>query len=379
MRIGIDARELMGRPTGVGRYLGELLHAWADPQLGLPGRHEFLLYTPERLRPAILQQAAALRPCERIVPGDGRTWWEQSALARAAGADHLDVFFAPAYTAPLRLRAPVVVTIHDLSFAAHPEWFRWREGVRRRLVTRWSGRSAATVLTDSQFSAGEIVRHVGVPPASIRVILLGVTPPAGVSAADRRLDGGSARTIEPAGRGPLVLYVGSVFNRRRVPDLIRAFAKVARSRADARLAIIGENRTYPYEDLAAVCRNEGVMDAVQLRAYVTDQELADAYRDASVFVFLSEYEGFGLTPLEALASGIPAVVLDTPVAREVCGEAAWYVERGNIHQTAEAIGELIADAGTRTRYLDAASRILRRYSWIDAARQTMAALESAAR
>ena len=85
--------------------------------------------------------------------------------------------------------------------------------------------------------------------------------------------------------------------------------------ADARLAIVGDDRTWPPVDLRAVAAAHAVADRVRFANYVSDQELAELYGTASVFAFLSEYEGFGLTPLEALSAGVPVVVLDTPVAR----------------------------------------------------------------
>jgi len=375
MRIGIDARELIGRPTGVGRYLAELLGAWADAASGVAGRHEFLLYGPAPLPAGVAASIHALRPTVRVIRGGGGTAWEQLTLPSAAARDGLDVFFAPAYTAPLRLSGPVALTIHDLSYFAHPEWFGWREGLRRRALTRLAARRATVVLTDTEFSRAEIQSHLGVPAHRIRVVALGagarVCPEA-----DAPSPGGVLRTSR---RQPLVLYVGSVFNRRRVPDLISAFRLVLAAVPEARLDIIGENRTYPRQDLDALCRASGAGDRIRLRSYVPEAELADAFRRASVFAFLSEYEGFGLPPLEALASGIPPVLLDTPVAREVCGPAARYVPSGDVPAIAAALTELLRNPGARAAVMKEAGGILSRYSWPEAARQTMNALESAGR
>src|SRR6202007_1913237 len=96
-----------------------LLREWS----GTPSAHDFVLYAPEPL--ATTLDSRRFRP--RVVAGTPGTWWEQVQLPRVAANDHLDVFFAPAYTAPLRLDVPIVLTIHDLSFVAHPEWFRLRE------------------------------------------------------------------------------------------------------------------------------------------------------------------------------------------------------------------------------------------------------------
>jgi glycosyltransferase involved in cell wall biosynthesis len=366
MRIGVDARELMGRPTGVGRYLAELLGAWADQAAGVAGRHEFMLYGPVELPASVAARVAALQAAVRVVPGSGGTVWEQWALPSAAARDRLDVFFAPAYTAPIRLSCPVALTIHDLSFFARPEWFGVREGVRRRLITRLAARRAAVVLTDTQFSREEIQAHLGLPAARIRVIPLGAGAPA------NRASRGSAREA-------VVLYVGSVFNRRRLPDLMAAFRLVVERVPDARLEIIGENRTYPHQDLEAIRRASGVGDRIRLRSYVPETELADAFTRASVFGFLSEYEGFGLPPLEALASGIPPVLLDTPVAREVCGPAARYVPPNDVPAIAATLIDLLCHPDARAAVMAEAAAVLSRYSWPGAARLTMAALESAAR
>jgi alpha-1,3-rhamnosyl/mannosyltransferase len=374
MKIGVDTRELMGRPTGVGRYLAELLGAWADPAEGVTGRHAFVLYGPAALPAAITARIAPLQPVVRVVRGGGGTSWEQLTLRSAAARDGLDLFFAPAYTAPVSLSCPVAVTIHDLSFFAHPEWFGWREGLRRRLLTRLAARRAAVVLTDTEFSRAEIQAHLGLPAQRIQVVALGAGAPACLAAAPSP----AGHPPQASAREPLVLYVGSVFNRRRVPDLISAFRLVLDSVPEARLDIIGENRTYPRQDLDALCRASGAGDRIRVRSYVPDAELAGAFRRASVFAFLSEYEGFGLPPLEALASGIPPVLLDTPVAREVCGAAARYVPSGDVAAIAAALTELLRIPDARAAVLREAGAVLAKYSWPDAARRTMAAFERAA-
>src|SRR5687767_15866302 len=170
--IGIDARELLGEPTGVGRYLGELLRRWtARPDAT---SRQLILYTPESL--PFLRAVPAWANVKEVVAGSGRgTWWEQTHLRRAVRSQPPDVFFAGAYTAPLALGVPLAVTIHDVSFAAHPEWFRPREGARRRLLTRQAARSAEVVFTDSEFSRREIQERLSVPAERIRVIAPGVT------------------------------------------------------------------------------------------------------------------------------------------------------------------------------------------------------------
>lgn len=367
MRIGIDARELCGKPTGVGRHLAGLLGAWST-SAGAQ-RHQFFLYTTDTPTGRVPPNAVL-----RIMRGNGGTLWEQTRLRRAANDDRVDVFFAPGYTAPLRLNMPVVVLIHDLSFVSHPEWFRLREGLRRRLLTQWAGRRARIVLAVSEAARGEIISLLGLPPNRVRRIYPGIANFARHST-EQRAEGTEQRA---KAREPLVLYVGSLFNRRHLPDLIEAFKLVWQDHPEARLEIVGDDRTYPRQRLVSIAAAEGLQDIVMFRSYVPDAALADLYRRARALAFLSEYEGFGHPPLEALAAGVPAVLLDTAVARETCLDAALYV-KPQVKAIAIALTKLLYEQSARTQILEAAPGVLARYSWTNAAQQTLDALEDAAR
>lgn len=359
MHVAVDARELSGHPTGVGRYLSELLTEWQAA--GLDRRHTLTLYAHRT--PSLVPDG--LQADVRVLPGSGGTRWEQWDLQRALGHYRPDVIFAPGYSGPLAAPAPTVTAIHDVSFFAHPEWFSWREGLRRRQITAWSARRARLVLAPSVFSATEIVRHTAVDERRVRVVYLGVRAP---------------RAPADGARGPMVLFVGSLFQRRRLDVLIDAFASVAATHPTARLEIVGANRTTPPVDFAAALAARGLEGRARLRDWVDDATLDTLYRRATVFVFLSRYEGFGFTPLEALAHGVVPIVLDTPVAREIYGDAAWRVPEDAALTTsvAGAIGTLLGDDAVRARFLAAAGPVLASYQWRDTAARTIACLEEAA-
>lgn len=367
MRIGIDARELLGRRTGVGRYLADLCAVWR--RLPSPGPHRFVLYAPAPGQdPSVLGPPFDTEPpgpfSYRAVPGAGDSWWEQTRLAGALSADRPDVFFAPAYSAPLRTGVPVVLTIHDISFETHPEWFSWRDGLRRRWLTRHAARRAARIIAVSGFTRDEVVAHLRLPPTRVSVVWSGIhrpTPVAGLA------------------REPLVLFVGSIFNRRHVPALIRAFARVAARAPAARLVLVGDNRSTPREDPARLAAAAGIADRVAVRAYVDDAELAALYARAMVFVFLSEYEGFGFPPFEAMAAGVPTVVGDTPVARELYLDAAWRVHVSDVPGIAGAIIALLENADARAALLTRAAERLPRFTWERAAGETLTILDRAGR
>lgn len=361
MRIAVDARELVGKPTGVGRYLSELIARWSvDPDAA---RHEWRFYMHETM-----PLPTAFASAGEIVPGDGGTRWEQWTLPRALGRARPDVLFAPGYSAPFASPCPTAVTIHDVSFFAHPAWFSPREGLRRRHVTAWSARRAAIVLTDTAFSRDEIVRHIGIPAQRIRVIPPGLSAPLTPAAGERELQ---------------ILFVGSLFRRRHVDRLIAAFAESIALRVPAsRLVIVGEDRTYPPFDFDAQIAGYApdVRKRMTLTSFVDQRELARLYSTAAVFVFPSEYEGFGFTPLEALASRIPPIVLDTPVAREVYGPAARYVslDLSGHSELADAVVELLTNNVARDAVLRHADEVLGRYDWNRAAAATLRAIEAAA-
>ena len=300
----------------------------------------------------------------RAVPGTGNSWWEQTRLAAAVSEDRPDVLFAPAYSAPLRITVPVVLTIHDISFETHPEWFSWREGLRRRWFTRHAARRAAQIIADSGFTRDEVVDHLRLSPARISVIWPGIHRPS---------------LPETATREPLVLFVGSMFNRRHIPILIRAFARVVGRVPAARLVLVGDNRTHPREDPARLAAAAGIGDRVTVRAYVDDAELETLYARARVFVFLSEYEGFGFPPFEAMAAGVPAVVGDTPVAREIYRDAARRVTVSDIAEVAAAIGSLLENRDERAVLRARAAHRLPRFTWERAATETLRVLDRAGR
>jgi glycosyltransferase involved in cell wall biosynthesis len=360
LHIGVDGRELVGRPTGVGRYLIGILRAWsADPAFP----HRVTLFLPAPPPDAVKALGPRFGVQVELAARAG-TLWEQTRLPAAAARANVDVFFAAGYTGPLRLKCPFVVAVYDVSFFAHREWFPWRQGVRRRWLTRAAAKRASAVVTISEFSANEVVRWLGIARQRIRV-----APP-----------GSPERMPAPAAadRGQVVLFVGSLLNRRRLPELIQGFALAAARLPNARLVLVGDNRAHPPIDPRALAAAWRVGHRVEWREYATDAELQALYSSARVFAFLSDYEGFAMTPLEAMAHGTPAVLLDTPVAREIYGDAARLVPPDPA-RIGDALAVLLSDDAAHAKLVSAGGACLARYSWSRSAAIVRAALEQAVR
>ncbi|MEO6222021.1 MAG: glycosyltransferase family 1 protein [Vicinamibacterales bacterium] len=358
LHIGIDARELAGTPTGVGRYLAGVLEEWS--RQGLPHRISLFLHRdpPEWVRTLSLTCEVVVDPARTA-----GTLWEQRRLPALAGRSAVDVLLSPAYTAPVRLRCPSVVIVHDVSYFAQPDGFHWREGLRRRMLTRASARRAAAVVTVSDFSAAEISRHVGVPRTSI------VLAPQG-SPAWRGGSAGQEREL-------LVLSVGTLFHRRHTPELLQAMALVRPRVPNARLVLVGGNRTRPHIDPVILATSLGLGDAFTWRPYVSEAELHVLYGAARVFAFLSDYEGFAMTPMEAAAHGVPSVLLDTPVAREVYGDAAMRVPL-TVPAIADALTTLLTNADAHAAAVARSRARLGAFTWARTASVLRDTLERAA-
>ena len=366
LAVGIDARELAGRPTGTGRYLRNLIRHWRES-----GDRLFCYFNgPPALDPVIAHPAVTKRPL-----GDGCARgiaWQERLAPKAARHDGVDVFFSPAYSCPLSLHVPRVTAVHDLSFYAWPQDFTWTDAFRRRVLVRLSLRASRLVPVCSDFTRRELARLFPDLAQKARHIPLG---------ADEDLPSAPPRDEARARlgvTGPYVITVGAVLNRRCVPELLRASAKLVKRRPGLVLDVVGENRTHPRLDLEALADEAGVRPCVRLSGFVEDQALADRYGAADVAVFLSEYEGFGLPALEAAARGVPLVVSRAPAVGEVFRDAALLVDSRDENAIAAAVDRILADDGLRARLIARGRALAARHSWAETARLTREALLEAA-
>ena len=365
--VGIDCRELTGRPTGTGRYLRNLLRLWRG------GPDTLLVYfNGEAPADAVLQHRSIhLRPL-----GDGRARgvvWQERLLAPAAKADGVDVFFSPAYTCPLSLRRPRVTMVHDLSFFAHPQDFAFTDGVRRRLLVAASLRASRLLLVQSDFTRRELARLF--PDVADRARLVPLGPDDDLPPAPLRQVARARLQVD----GPLALTVGSVLNRRCLPELLRSLALLRRAHPNVALDVVGENRTNPRLDLEGLAAELGLERHVRFSGFVEETALADRYAAADVAVFLSEYEGFGLPALEAAARGVPLVVSRAPSLGEIFADAALLVDPRDETAIASALDRVLREAGLRERLVEAGRALAARCSWARTADETRAALVEAAR
>jgi glycosyltransferase involved in cell wall biosynthesis len=323
MRIGFDGRSLDAPAGGVRRYASGLLEAL--PRVA-PESH-VVLFGAVRKPP--LPGRFEHRSVHRLAPTN--LGWSLVDLPRAVRETRLDVFHAPAYTAPLRGVHPLVLTIHDVSYERHPEWYPYRRDALRRWFYRRSARTADRILTDSEFSRGEIHAAYSIPLERISVVPLGVGLPF-----TARQEHGSP---PPGVREPYVLHVGDLHPRRNLRLLVRAIAKLAPRDAPT-IVLAGQDRG---ERTALIEEAAGRRVRLQFMSPADDSELARLYAYAAVFVYPSRYEGFGLPLLEAMACGAPVVAARASSIPEVVGEAALLADPDSDDDFCHAIGRVLDD------------------------------------
>lgn len=347
MKLGVDARVLVHRPTGVARYLSGLMEQW--PQL----KHatDKLIYYVDRapdqpLRP----EPDELRVVRTRVPG-GDPVWRQWGLARAIRRQSPEVLFCPFYSAPLWSTVPTVVTVHDVSFASHPEWFKLKSRLAFALAGP-SARRAQRVLTVSHFSAKEIVEYLKVPASRVSVIPPGISP---LMAQPPGADEIAAMRAWLRWDGPYFLHLGAVHRRRHVDALVRAFARLAPRRRDLGLVVTGPT-IQPAPDLSQLIEAEfRLKNQVLRREWVPEEHLRALVAGATALVYLSSYEGFGLPCLEAMAAGTPVIAMPVASLPEVLGDAALWVASHEPEKVARAMETVLHDNSAQ-RQLSAAGR-----------------------
>jgi glycosyltransferase involved in cell wall biosynthesis len=317
--------------------------AAARPELGGVERwgREMAVRLPA-LRPGAYLLAA---PRPRLVHRTGHAW-EQVVLPALARRAHASLVFSPANLAPLAWPHNVVV-IHDAAVLRRPDWYSRSYAAWQRTVLPRIARRAAHVLTVSEFSRREIVDLLGVEPERVSVIPGGVgedfSPEADAEAAARAH--GLAR--------PYVLTVASRVARKNLAALEPAARALAAQGVEL-VAAGGDRPQFSAEDGVASVRDLGA---------VSEEHLPGLYAGARAFVLPSRYEGFGLTCLEAMASGTPVVASDRGALRETCDGAALLVDPDDEKGIAQAVGRAISDEPLREELRAAGLERAARLTW----------------
>jgi glycosyltransferase involved in cell wall biosynthesis len=368
MKIAFDLRRI-GNP-GIGRYMKCLVEAI----LSLPTNLQYLLIMP----PAadfIAAPAAGVAGVEMLTSSAGYySLREQIELPRILRRYQVDLLHSPHFLLPLVRPCPAVVTIHDVIYLACKEDLPSRLGrVYYHLMMSAAVRLAQRVITDSEFSKRDIVRHLGADAGKIDVIY------PGVSCEFRPVSDPATRSAVRYKYGierDYVLYTGIYKPRKNHAGLLHAFERFLALGGDADLVIAGPMKEGAFE-LHRLAAELGFPARLKLTGFVRDDELCVLYSGARLYACPSLYEGFGFTVLEAMACGAPVVSSAETSLPEVAGDAAWYANPRAPKEFGEALYRVFTDSDLRTALIAKSAENVKRFCWERAAEQTLAVYQHA--
>ncbi len=372
--IGIDARWIFREISGIGTYTQELIREIA--RIDDAFRYELLFNDPELLDRVRSETGLDKAPRVRchLLPGGVFSPSSQLRVPSWIRRHGIEVFHSPNYMIPYLAfprrrpgRVRCVSTIHDLIPLLFPEYTP--RAVKTRFfrvfkaVMRETGRRADLLLTVSESSKRDIVAQLGVPPERVVAIPNGVASE--YRPAERRASG--SRTL---------LYVGRFDPYKNVQGLLHAFAHTRSLCPDLRLRIVGApDPRYP--EALDTARAMGLEAHIDWLGYVDGPGLVRAYRQADVFALLSLYEGFGLTVLEAMASGTPVVCGNASSLPEVAGDAALLVDPRDPTAAGEAIARILNDTALTASLRQKGIQRAAAFTWERTARATLEAYRAA--
>jgi glycosyltransferase involved in cell wall biosynthesis len=274
------------------------------------------------------------------------------------------------YTGPLLSTCPEIVTIHDVSFEQHPQFFDPGQRLRLKLTVRRAIKSSQRIITVSQFSKTEIVRLLKVPEEKVKVIYNGVGPEF-----RRREDQQAVETcLERYGiHKPYLLAVGNICRRKNQQTMMRGFARWLSRNKDCphQMVMVGKQMPYAEEVRAEASRHGLDEKRALLLGFVAEEDLPCLFAGAELLLNTSLYEGFGLPAIEAMQCGIPVILSRTSCFPEIAGDAALYVNPENANEIAEAIGEVLENKTLRKQMIQAGLGRAQLFRWEVTARETL--------
>jgi len=360
MRIGIDARLAYFRQAGISRYTLQLIEGLAR----CDSDDEFVILQSIKSKEPILDRPNfAVR--RLITPSHHRL--EQVTLPFEIAMKGLDVLHSPDFIPPFRRRCQSVITIHDLVFILYPH-FLTKDAARYYGQIDEAVRRTDAIIAVSQATKQDIVRLLGVPEHKITVIYeaaSSIFKPMRSNDLVQRVRGRFGL------RSDFILFVSTIEPRKNLSTLLKAYRQLLNDyRPDTKLVIAGE-KGWLYEEVFQLVTELKLVDDVVFLGRVSTEELLWLYNTAEVLVAPSIYEGFGLTPLEAMACGTPVVVSNVSSLPEIVGDAGLLFNPYEVDELTVAIWRLLNDSELRASLAEKGIKRAANFSWDKAAQETL--------
>jgi len=280
----------------------------------------------------------------KIIGTNTRHIWEQIDFPLYLKRQGNPLLINLVNTAPL-LYEKQIVTIHDLAFLRHPEWFSRKFYLFYRILIPQIAKKSRKIITVSNFSKTEIIDLFNIPSEKIEVINNGVPKKFFYNPLIKKEN--------------IILAVSSLDPRKNFKNLILAFKKLKLKKY--KLLIVGsKNKVFSNQEIEQLINET---PNIKFTGYVSDEKLINLYQKAKVFVYPSLYEGFGLPPLEAMACGTPVVVSNVASLPEVCGDAAYYINPYDVNDIIRGIETVLKDENLQKKLIQKGLERVKLFSW----------------
>src|SRR3989338_11426010 len=339
MKIGIDARPYGTAHGGIGRYTQELIRNFTTIDSATRG-YVFFVYSKDDEQQLRADISAHIESRVRFVLAPYRCYTiaEQIFMPALIARAKVDVMHFPHFNVPLVYNKPYVVTINDLIIhhfpderaTTLPKWLYKIKLWGYKKVMRHAVEKARAIIAPSEFGKQDLLRFYNIPEDKIYVIYEGVSE-LRITNYELRINGKTdyqeqKAQLKTKNLLPYLLYVGSFYPHKNIERLIDAFHLIrTKYSLDLKLVLVGKKDYFQKQVQQYLTTKYSLVTTLCIfYGRASDDELAELYQNAALYVFPSLYEGFGLPPLEAMSYGVPVVASNTPCIREVCGDAALY-------------------------------------------------------
>jgi glycosyltransferase involved in cell wall biosynthesis len=352
MKVAIDTQTTMVQKSGFGFYVQNLV----DNLAKVGPKNEYLLISPKTNKDLSTPQ---------------RWIWDQIQFPRQAKRAKVDLLHQPCFSAPIFYRGKVVVTCNDLISIFFPENLPLAS---RLFYSKWepySYRRADHIIAISEHTKKDILALLKIPEEKITVIPLAASKEFRPIKSPKKL-----RSVQKKYKtgSDYILHVSTIEPRKNLPFLVRAYALAVREGIDTKLVITGKKGWY-YDNLFKLVDELNLQDKVIFTGYVADVDMPALYSGAKAFVFPSQYEGFGLPPLEAMACGTPVISSNTSSMPEVIGNAGILISPKDERVWARNIINVLKDKGLAKNMSGWGLRQAKKFSWAEAAEKTIEVYE----
>ncbi len=372
MKIGIDARSLEGKKTGVGRYLENLLKFWCYEK----DCSFFLFFKQEIPQEKFLKtdnfQLVLLKTKSNFL-------FTHKILPHLIKKYHCDIFFSPGYILPLFIYTPAVLTLHDIIYEARPDLYNWPSKAdlfNLKLVSKLSARKAKIIFTPSKFTKEEICKFYKIDPQKIIVTPLAADECFFIDKISCQL---SEKKILLKLNLPknYLFFAGACLERRHIKEIIFAVVKLIKRGYNIGFLISGPDLTEK-KDIASIASNINKAfnkKVIFYEPYIDSKILTFLYHQAQALIYLSDYEGFGLPIIEAMASSCPVITGPAQALKETAGDSALIVENISENEIYDKIKLILDNKDLREDLKKRGLKRVKEFSWQKTAEITIAKIK----